>query len=334
MTDKKTFGLFIRTKRMEKNYSQKELAELLFVTEGAVSKWERGVSYPDITLVADICRVLEISEHEFITASTDTAARKQKMEAKKFRTIRNAWLWVPTVSYGAALVICFICNLAASQRLSWFFVVMAALLCAYTFVPTVTLFFEEKKLLAFTVSTYLSLCLLMLTCGIYNRSLHWVPVACIGVLMGYLLLFLPKLLSRSGIKRFRYLVTFGGIWALTILMEWIIHIRNPFGLLRAIGMTCYGFAPLILSAAVCILNLDGFLKGAFCTAMGAAALYGANYVATILFGPSQTSFYLVDFSDWQRCANGNISLLCLVFLLALAVAFGVIGLCRRHKKGT
>ena len=41
MTDKKTFGSFIKTKRMEKNYSQKDLAEMLFVTEGAVSKWKR-----------------------------------------------------------------------------------------------------------------------------------------------------------------------------------------------------------------------------------------------------------------------------------------------------
>ena len=66
MTDKKTFGSFIRIKRTEKNLSQKDLAEMLFVTEGAVSKWERGVSYPDITLISDICRALEISEHELI----------------------------------------------------------------------------------------------------------------------------------------------------------------------------------------------------------------------------------------------------------------------------
>ena len=44
MTDKKTFGSFIKSKRTEKNYSQKALAELLCVTEGAVSKWERGGS--------------------------------------------------------------------------------------------------------------------------------------------------------------------------------------------------------------------------------------------------------------------------------------------------
>ena len=93
MTDKRTFGSFIKLKRSEKNYSQKDLAEMLFVTEGAVSKWERGVSYPDITLISDICRVLDISEHELITASTDTDTRKMKHEARKFRVIRDTWFW-------------------------------------------------------------------------------------------------------------------------------------------------------------------------------------------------------------------------------------------------
>ena len=149
MTDKKTFGAFIKDRRCAKHYSQKDLAELLFVTEGAVSKWERGISYPDISLISDICRVLEISEHELITASTDTAARKQQHEAHQFRIIRNVWFWVPTLSYITALVVCFICNLAVSHTLSWFFIVLAALLCAYTFIPTFTIFVKSKKLPVF-----------------------------------------------------------------------------------------------------------------------------------------------------------------------------------------
>ena len=50
MKDKKSFGTFIKQKRIEKNYSQKDLAELLFVTESAVSKWERGVTYPALRI--------------------------------------------------------------------------------------------------------------------------------------------------------------------------------------------------------------------------------------------------------------------------------------------
>ena len=166
MTDKKTFGSFIKIKRNEKNYSQKDLAKLLFVTEGAVSKWERGVSYPDITMISDICRVLDISEHELINASTDTDTRMMKQEARKFRVIRGAWFWVPTISYAVALLTCFICNLAINHTLSWFFIVLSALICAYSFIPNFTFFFNSKKLLVFSVSTYLSICLLLFTCAV------------------------------------------------------------------------------------------------------------------------------------------------------------------------
>ena len=197
MTDRKTLGSFIKAKRIEKNYSQKDLAELLYVTEGAVSKWERGASYPDITLIADICRALDISEHEFITASTDTNARKVQTEAKHYRAIRGAWFWVSTISYSVALIICFICNLAVNHKLSWFFVVLASLVCAYSFVPTFTSFFKTDKLLVFAVTSLTSISLLLFTCAVYTNTIFWFPTACVGVLIGYALLFLPIILSKG-----------------------------------------------------------------------------------------------------------------------------------------
>lgn len=41
--NKKTFGAFINRRRKELNMTQKEFAAKLFVTDSAVSKWERGV---------------------------------------------------------------------------------------------------------------------------------------------------------------------------------------------------------------------------------------------------------------------------------------------------
>ena len=218
MTDKKTFGSFIKAKRTEKNYSQKDLAELLFVTEGAVSKWERGVSYPDITLIPDICRILDVSEHELITASVDTDTRKLKHEARKFRVIRDAWFWVPTICYAIALVVCFICNLAINHTLSWFFIVLSSLICAYSFVPTFTSFFASQKLLAFTVTSFTSVCLLLFTCAAYTDGLYWFPVAGIGVLMGYVLIFGTILLSKTKLSRFRFVIAFTALLVLTILL--------------------------------------------------------------------------------------------------------------------
>jgi len=328
MTDKKAFGSFIKIKRTEKNYSQKDLAEMLFVTEGAVSKWERGVSYPDITLISDICRVLDISEHELITASIDTDTRKMKHEARKFRTIRGTWFWIPTISYGIALVTCFICNLAVSHTLSWFFVVLAAVICAYTFVPTVTCFFESKKLLAFTFSTYLSICLLLFTCAVYTNDLSWFLTACIGILMGYVLLFVPILLSKTNYSRYKFIISFTVTFVLTVLMMIHIRIWQSFMLGNAILMAVYGFVPVIICTAVCAFRLHALLKAGICTAVSGITLYCANHVATVLFGPSSSSSYQVDFLNWEQCLYGNVQLIVLLSFLFVSAVFFAIGFFR------
>ena len=45
MEDKKTFGAYVLRRRKELGMTQKAFAEKLFVTESAVSKWERGVAF-------------------------------------------------------------------------------------------------------------------------------------------------------------------------------------------------------------------------------------------------------------------------------------------------
>ena len=331
MTDKKTFGSFIKTKRTEKNYSQKDLAEMLFVTEGAVSKWERGVSYPDITLISDICRALDISEHELITASTDTDTRRMKLEAKKFRTIRGTWFWIPTISYGLALIICFICNLAVKHTLSWFFVVLAALICAYTFVPTVTCFFESQKLLAFTVSTYLSVCLLLFACAVYTNGLSWFITACIGILMGYVLLFVPILLSKTDYSRYKFIISFSVTLILTVLMIVYIRIQHSFMLGNAIVMAVYGFVPVIACAVICAFRFNAFLKAGVCITVIGSTLYCANHVIAALFGHPDNKLYQVDFQNWEQCLDANVQLIVLLSFLFVSAVFFAIGFFRATR---
>lgn len=54
-------GEVIRTYRKRKNMTQEEMANRLGVTAPAVNKWERGNSFPDITLLAPIARLLGIT---------------------------------------------------------------------------------------------------------------------------------------------------------------------------------------------------------------------------------------------------------------------------------
>lgn len=60
--------------RREKGYTQERLAEMLGVSTAAVSKWERGNSFPDITLLPQIAQLFDVSL-DFLF-SYDTAERK------------------------------------------------------------------------------------------------------------------------------------------------------------------------------------------------------------------------------------------------------------------
>ena len=63
----KKVGCFIAQKRKEANMSQKELSDYLHVTDKAISKWERGLSFPDISLLIPLSEVLNVSLYDLLT---------------------------------------------------------------------------------------------------------------------------------------------------------------------------------------------------------------------------------------------------------------------------
>ena len=66
MVEPLELGRFISACRKEKNLTQKQLGEELGVTDRAVSKWENGKSFPDISLIEPLCQILDISVGEFM----------------------------------------------------------------------------------------------------------------------------------------------------------------------------------------------------------------------------------------------------------------------------
>ena len=59
-------GKFIASLRKELGITQEELAEKLFVTDRAVSKWERGLSLPDASKMVDLCNILGVNVNELL----------------------------------------------------------------------------------------------------------------------------------------------------------------------------------------------------------------------------------------------------------------------------
>lgn len=64
--DKSEFGEFVAELRKQKGWTQKELAQRLFISDKAVSKWERGLSLPDITLLIPLAGLFEITVTELL----------------------------------------------------------------------------------------------------------------------------------------------------------------------------------------------------------------------------------------------------------------------------
>lgn len=60
-------GITIKRLRESRNMTQAELAKILDVSDKAVSKWETGKGYPDITLLEPIAKALKISVIELLS---------------------------------------------------------------------------------------------------------------------------------------------------------------------------------------------------------------------------------------------------------------------------
>ena len=59
---KQTFGAMLAALRKEKGMTQLELAEQMGVTDKAVSKWERDLSFPDVSSLPRLAEILELMQ--------------------------------------------------------------------------------------------------------------------------------------------------------------------------------------------------------------------------------------------------------------------------------
>ena len=206
MESKKTFGEYIRERRRAMGLTQREFAEKLYVTESAVSKWERGMSYPDVTLLRDICAVLGVTEHELLTASEDTERRSADRLAAKYLRLTRNYRAALYILFGAVLLGCAIGNLAAQGTLSWFWIVLAAvgLAASPTLVPALAIMnpkTEGVKWHLAAASFLVWLELLLLICCLYTGG-TWLPVAGTAVLFGLSLIFAPEFLRQLPLPPF------------------------------------------------------------------------------------------------------------------------------------
>ncbi|MCI9305602.1 MAG: helix-turn-helix domain-containing protein [Lachnospiraceae bacterium] len=179
--EQKKMANFILKMRKVRNLTQKDLAGKLGVTDKAVSKWERAVSSPDISLLIPLAKALGVSTGELLsgekmetdpdnetpiaaktveeeqTEFTDGTENKEETEtlineALKYsrksadQRVKKLWdiLFIGmSAGFFLAAIVCLICNFAVSGELSWSRIVLASLIAAWAILTP--LFRAQKK---------------------------------------------------------------------------------------------------------------------------------------------------------------------------------------------
>lgn len=66
-------GKLISKLRKQKGLTQQELADMVGIGNQAVSKWERGITIPDISIINELSKILEISSDELLKGELDSS---------------------------------------------------------------------------------------------------------------------------------------------------------------------------------------------------------------------------------------------------------------------
>ena len=80
-------GKYIAFKRKEQVLTQKQLAEKLNMSDKSVSKWERGICLPDVSVYLELCKILDISINEFLAGEDipkETIEQKDNKNKQKY----------------------------------------------------------------------------------------------------------------------------------------------------------------------------------------------------------------------------------------------------------
>ena len=79
-------GKFIKDKRLELKMTQKNLADKLGISDRAISKWENGRGVPDVSLLSDLSKVLDVTINDLLSGEV---VKKEEYQQKFEENIMN-----------------------------------------------------------------------------------------------------------------------------------------------------------------------------------------------------------------------------------------------------
>ncbi len=134
--DQIKIGKFIADCRKRKKLTQAQLAEQFNISDRAVSKWERGISMPDSSIMMELCNLLGISVNELLSGEViemnkyNEQAEKNLIEMKKAEEVNTKAMLRMEIVVGYTCSISFLILLFAAcfavESIIWQIVMIAA----------------------------------------------------------------------------------------------------------------------------------------------------------------------------------------------------------------
>ena len=180
--DNKEIGIRILSARKNLGYTQKQLGNLINVSDKAVSKWERGIGCPDISLLLPLSEALKMSIDELIGGTVVDKSEKKTVQnlinytkikaiENKERIIKISYLFITIVMMIGIFVPC-LCNYDLNHSFTWSIISSAAIIYAWI-ILTVLVQAKENVVIKAIIVASIGVIPLLYVVSVQVYSLDW-----------------------------------------------------------------------------------------------------------------------------------------------------------------
>ncbi len=262
---------FICELRKSKQLTQKQLAEKLNITDKAVSKWERGLSYPDITILSQLADVLGVTTGELLNAHRDEAPvpnsdiliqntfeYAEKLTVTKRNGAGGILKLLLSVAFALGIAVCVICDLAISRGLTWSLYPISSIIFAWLVIMPM-LHFENNKVAMSLVSLSVFILPFLFCIERIYGTIKWVlplgiPITAVSLIYLWIVF---GLFAKTRINRFNIfgIALLMGI-PMNLIMDVIVSRFTENTVLDAWDGISYG---ILVIVALCLF-VGGFIR--------------------------------------------------------------------------
>lgn len=188
-------GQLISELRKSNQMTQKDLAAKLHVSDKAVSKWERGLSFPDISLLLPLSDILGVTTAELLNGEKNNS-EETNMKASihnaleygvktamcKIKMTQNIWAAVFSFFLLLAIIVVSLINLMVSNTFTWSLIPISVSIFAWlVFFPAIK--FGMKGIIGslINISIFLVPFLYVLDYAINSLTEYHVPIFSMGI---------------------------------------------------------------------------------------------------------------------------------------------------------